>query len=287
MLQKLIREPLVHFLLAGLMIFIYFKSCSGTGSDGGTIVIDKSRLLNFMQFQSKSFNEEVFDKKLEAMPEEEKQLLVDNLIQDEVLYREAVRLGLDQNDYVIKRRVIQKMEFILASFDESAFEVSDDSLSQYFEKYRDRYYQPAKFTFSHIFFKNDEKNNALSRAKSFSDNFRNKYISPSESLQYGDRFLYHRNYAEKDAEFIKSQFGAAFATMLTSLIADKNAWQGPIPSDHGYHLVCLIQKSEDEMPLLTDVINTVKSDYLIYAKNQHKQKQIDLLIKKYNVEVRL
>ena len=137
--------------------------------------------------------------------EKEKQQLIQNYVQEEALYREAVKLGLDQNDFVIKRRVIQKMEFMLNDFDEAAVSVSEDSLQAYYKQHKQRYFQPEQFTFTHIFFKNNNGQKALDKANAFMKLARHRNLSTAESLPFGDRFLYHRNYAEKDKQFLESQ----------------------------------------------------------------------------------
>ena len=153
MLKKIIREPLVHFLVAGFFLFVYFRSCSTGLVREDTILVNEANILEFIQYQSKAFQEETFALKLAELPEVEKEQLVQQYIQDEVLYREAIKLGLDQNDYVLKRRIIQKMEFILDEFDSSEQEIKKDSIEAYFQRERARYFQAANFTFGHIFFK--------------------------------------------------------------------------------------------------------------------------------------
>ena len=199
MFYKISREPLVHFLLAGFLLFVYFKSCGSDTSSEDTIVVNKSKLLDFMQYQSKAFNAEVFEKKLAQFSNIEKQQLIDNYTRDEVLYREAVRLGMDQNDFVIKRRVIQKMYYILDDLDEADLIVSEDSLQAFFERNQHRYYQADRYSFTHIFFKNG--GDVLARVNAFIQNPNHQKLSASTSLPYGARFLYHRTYMEKTGSF--------------------------------------------------------------------------------------
>ena len=283
--NKFIKEPLVHFLFAGFLLFVYFKSCSTDSGLENAILIQKSDLLNFMQYQSKAFNQEVFESKLDELPESEKEQMIQNYIQDEVLYREALKLGLDQNDFVIKRRIIQKMEFILNDFDETNIKIEEDSLKQYFEQNQQRYFQPAQFTFTHIFFKNDDKTEPLKRANDFMNKKQNQKLSTSESLKYGDRFLYHRNYAERTLDFLKGQFGSTFIDYLSKFEANENLWQGPIESEHGQHLIKLTHKSDGGNLQLSEIKNVVKSDYLTELKKRNKKTQIQKLINEYEVEI--
>lgn len=281
MLKKISKEPLVHFLIAGFLLFIYFNFCSTKEFADNTIVINKTDLLDFMQFQSKAFNAKVFEEKLAQFSASEKQQLLDNYTRDEVLYRTALDLGLDQNDFVIKRRIIQKMEFILDDFDASTVEISEDSLRIYYKKHQDRYFRDAYYTFTHIFFHHDK--NGAERAKAFSQSLVNRQLTAAESLPHGDRFLYHRNYSEKTTNFLENQFGQKFTEALTMLDAKEKNWQGPIPSAHGYHLIKLLNKQEAALPEFSAVVTSVQTDYLNDLKKRHKEKQIQRLITQYKI----
>ncbi len=285
MFKIILKEPLVHFLLAGFLLFVYFNTCSSSGVMGNTVIVDKDVVLNYMQYQSKAFNREVFENKMDQFESQEKQQIIQNYIADEVLYREAVKLGLDQNDFVIKRRVIQKMEFILDDFDAAEISMLRDSMLAYYNAHKDRYFQPEHVTFTHVFFKNDERKNALYRANSFMANREDKKLTATDGLAYGDRFLYHRNYAEKTSDFLESQFGNEFVHALKNLEADDHIWQGPIQSDHGYHLILLIDKTVGRLADLEEIQSVVKADYMTYLKKRHKKEQIDRLVKEYDVEI--
>ena len=287
MLQRILKEPLLHFLFVGFLLFVYFRYYSPNSGAEDTIIVHKENLLNFMQFQSKAFNKAVFSEKLAQFSEKEKAQLINNYIKDEALYREALKLGLDQNDFVIKRRIIQKMEFLLDDFEDSTVSINVDSLQSFYAKNKHRYFQDAQFTFSHIFFKDDKIASAIDRATAFMAKPAHQKISASESLQHGDRFLYHRNYSEKTLNFLENQFGKEFGALLTNLSTDKSKWQGPIRSMHGQHLILLRDKSAAQIPSLESIYSTVKTDYIGHLKKQHKQGQIDQLIKDYSVKIDL
>ncbi|MFK7980840.1 MAG: peptidyl-prolyl cis-trans isomerase [Saprospiraceae bacterium] len=287
MFKKIIKEPLVHFLLAGFLLFVYFKITGGDSGLENTITINKEVMLNFMQFQSKAFNREVFDAKFAQFSEIEKQQLLKNYIQEEALYREAVKLGLDQNDFVIKRRIVQKMEFILNDFDESLITISQDSLLVYYQQHQQRYFQPEQYTFAHIFFKAGANESGLKRATAFMESAKHQNLSTTESLPFGDRFLYHRNYAEKTVNFLDSQFGVPFTQALAKMEATEHKWQGPIRSEHGWHWIKLVNQSTAGFSKLADIESIVKADYLGYLKQQHQQQQIERLLKEYNVSIDL
>lgn len=244
-------------------------------------------MLNFLQYQSKAFNQKVFESKFDQFSEAEKQAMIQKYIQEEVLYRAAINLGLEQNDFVIKRRIIQKMDFILDDFDESKIRLSEDSIQAFYQLHAERYFKPTLFTFTHIFFKEDLHNNALTRANAFMEKSLHQNLSVEKSLPYGDRFLYHRNYAEKNESLIESQFGTVFTKALTNLKADKDKWQGPISSEYGVHWLKLLKNKAGGLSDYNEIYPVVKADYLTYLKIQHKQEQIKKLLETYDVNIDL
>jgi hypothetical protein len=282
MFKKISKEPLVHFLLVGFLLFVYFKSCSNEVIADDTIIVNENQLLDFMQYQSKAFNRELFEKKFQQFSEAEKARLIQDYTKDEALYRAAIALGLNQNDFVIKRRIIQKMEFILDDFDVSTVQVDADSLTAFFEAHKHRYFEAPQYSFSHIFF-DGNKVNAAQRATVFLKKANNQTLTINESLPFGDRFLYHRNYSEKTGSYLESQFDLPFTEALATLAVDKTKWQGPISSKHGQHLIKLFHKAVATIPPLEEIRTTVKKDYITYLKKRHKENQIEKLIASYKV----
>ncbi len=281
MLYKLMREPLIHFLLAGFLLFLYCKSCSSATGVDDEIEVTQESLLSYMQYQSKAFNPDVFQEKFEQFSASEKEEMVQNYLRDEALYREAIAIGLDQNDFVIKRRIIQKMEFILDDFDVSDVEIEADSLEAFYDSNEQRYFRPKLYTFTHVYF--NSAGDTRARAAGFLIQHGSQGMSASESLPYGDRFLYHRTYAEKTADFLEGHFGSGFVQALDGLLPDEERWQGPIESDHGTHLVHLSQRDPASVPELDEIRSVVEADYLSHLRRQHQQRKIQKIVDRYKV----
>ena len=115
--MKLVREPLVHFLAIGIGLFVLYEFVAPADAslDSKTIVVDRNALLTFIQFRSKAFNPEVAAERLDALGERELELLINDFVREEALHREAIALGMDKNDYIIKRRMIQSIEPVACS----------------------------------------------------------------------------------------------------------------------------------------------------------------------------
>ena len=121
--MKILKQPLVHFLLGGFGLFILYNAVTPEKEDYKTIVVDKDALLNHLQFNSKAFNNDVFEQRLAQMTDDELQQTIDAYVREEVLYREAMAMGLDQEDYIIKRRMVQKVEFMTEGITDALVEV--------------------------------------------------------------------------------------------------------------------------------------------------------------------
>ena len=113
-LTGLIREPLLHFLAAGVALFLVFEFVGDRDSelDPRTISVDREVLLTFMQFRLRSFDNNAASARLDNASESERAAFVEDFIREEALYREALGLGLDKDDYIIRRRLVQKVEFL-------------------------------------------------------------------------------------------------------------------------------------------------------------------------------
>src|SRR5690606_22944255 len=115
------------------------------------ILVDRAALLDYMQYQAQAFEPEIFESRFAAMSEAEVTALVDAYVREEVLYREGVRMGLDQADYDIRRRIVQKVEFLLENLVGEDLVPSDAELQAFYETRIADYQVDAVYTFTHIF----------------------------------------------------------------------------------------------------------------------------------------
>ena len=208
MLKKILKEPLLHFLVIGLSIFIAYNYFSKELTNEKVIIVDRPALLNYIQYQSKAFDQAQAKKILEQMSEDKKALLIQDYIQEEVLHREALALGLDHNDYIIKKRLIQKVEFLAKGFAETELEITEHGLKNYFELNKQNYFINPSITFTHVFFDNDKHGyeRSLLLANSELDALRKQKATFTDAVRFGDRFPFHVNYVERGPDFVASHF---------------------------------------------------------------------------------
>ena len=253
-MKTLIKEPLVHFLAIGLGLFVLFDIVGGDDAayDSKVIDIDRDALLTFVQYRSRAFEPRIAAERLDGMSEEELERLIGDYVREEALHREALALGMDKNDYIIKRRMIQSIEFITDGFVTAAVEVSDEDVEAYFAANRDDYYIDPYVTFTHVFFDGERRGRdetfSLATAKLAELNADKVHFS--DAPRHGDRFPFFLNHVERDPEFVASHFGKPMAQAVFAIEPGDNAWHGPFESEYGAHLVLLTRSLAGRYPEL-------------------------------------
>jgi hypothetical protein len=288
-LKKFLREPLVHFLAIGIGLFVLFDLVAPEESnlDSKTIVVDRDALLTFVQFRSKAFNPEVAAARLDALGDAELSMLIDDYVREEALHREALALGMDQNDYVIKQRLIQSLQFITNGFVSAAVDVSDEEIAEYYEANRDDYYVDPYVTFTHVYFSNDRHGREQARqlAETQLAELNDQNVLFSESTRHGERFLYNVNYVERTEDFVASHFGKAMAAAVFELEPDNGQWYGPFESAYGQHLVMLTKRTEGVYPPLEEIADSVREDALRIKLDEQNDRAVQAIVDTYDIRM--
>ncbi|NVK41467.1 MAG: peptidyl-prolyl cis-trans isomerase [Oceanospirillaceae bacterium] len=286
MIGKLIRDPLLHFVFVGACLFGTYELIGrpDEGANNSTIVVDRDTLLTFIQYRSKAFEPELAAQRLDGMTAAEREQLIRDYVREEALYREAQALGMSENDYIIRRRSVQKLEFIALGMAEQVVTTDAEKLEEYFESHRQDYYEEPSYTFTHVFIKGDA---AGQESTEMLQKLNDQQIGFSAASEFGDRFLYHRNYVERTPDFIASHFGEAFRDQLARLTPDTGRWQGPLTSSHGQHLVMLSEYRPGRAPALAEIHERVEQDYLRWEQQQTQELAIQQIVEQYHVENRL
>ncbi|TDI62079.1 MAG: peptidyl-prolyl cis-trans isomerase [Alphaproteobacteria bacterium] len=291
-MKKLLKDPLTHFLVVGLSLFLVFNLVAPDDvlkNDPNTIVVDRDAILTFMQYRAKAFDTERFEAMLDAMPENDLQLMIDDYVREEVLHREALALGLGVDDYVIKQRMIQKVEFLARGFAEAISDLDELQVRAYFEENKGVYYIQPYATFTHVFFDRERHSpddlSALAKDKLVELNTNNVVFS--DAVRHGERFPYHVNYVERTPDYVASHFGRAMAASVFESEADATTWRGPYQSPYGVHLVLVTKNVPGRTPELEEVYNRVEQDATRAAINERTEMAISEILKSYEVKVDL
>lgn len=292
-MKRMLKDPLLHFLVMGLMVFFCYHSVFPRGKSVDPYVIDVGReqLLSFLNARGGLFTNESNELLLNGMTPEERRRLVDEFVREIVLYREAKAIGLDEGDYGARRRLIGRFEFVLQSLTAEQDEIEHQEIEDYFQTHKARYLIPARMTFTHVFFNaNRGWNNSKRLADQTLTELNANRVPYEEAVAFGDRFLYHTNYVNKEADLVASHFGQAMQTQLFSLpIADNKAvnasWHGPFQSPYGYHLVLVSGKSDAAIPSLSSVQARVHQDAQ-HQRQVHAMNQlVEAMVSAYSVRL--
>lgn len=289
--RRLFKEPLVQFLAIGLVLFGGERALNADSYADShyKILVDDKVLIQFLQQQAKKFKPEQAIQALAAMDNSELKTLTDDYVRGEVLYREALALDLDRNDPIIRRRLMQKMDYLAQGFYDEIEPLTENDLTSFYEAHKEDYRQPASATFTHVFLSNDKRESAQSKAEAESllTVINNRRVPFEKAGRYGERFLYNRNYVNRDSQEIASHFGQLFEQKLFDLrpalpMTDAQ-WQGPLSSNYGWHLVLLTKKVESFVPVLAEISGVVLADAQRQQQSERKRLAVDALRAKYQI----
>jgi hypothetical protein len=289
-LRRLVREPLVHFVLVGGAVFCAWLLVKGDDYSAGeetTIVVDRRSLLAFMQYRASAFEPDVFAAALDSMSPAELDRLIAAYVDDEIMYRQAEELGLGESDYVIRQRMIQKADFLLGDAASAGIQLDDAKLRAYFEANRDAYATEPSLTFTHVFFDVDRRGESAAHAaaKESAQTLTAAGEQFADATRHGDRFPFLTNYVERTPDYVASHFGTDFADAISTLTPSASKWQGPIRSAYGEHVVLLTERTPSRYPEFDTVREAVERDYVDAHSRADRARMLDGLRNRYRVRV--
>jgi hypothetical protein len=267
-IRAAVREPLVHFLLAGLGLFLLFSYAADSPDVADDeIVVSSGQIEHLTTIFVKTWQRAPTDQELRG--------LIDNFILEEVLYREATAIGLDQDDTIIRRRLRQKMEFLVDDF--SAADPSDVDLQQFLDDDPERFRRDARISFEHVYVV-DAESNAVETMLAALQN--GEALDPDNSVSSG---LLPRRFADASETTITSRFGESFGSTLFAL--DVGQWTGPVQSPFGTHLIRIEQIVEGRVPALDEIRGEVQREWLVDRREVAQQAVFDSLRDKYTITI--
>lgn len=276
-LSQLLKEPLIQFLLIGAGIYGAY-ALYGTPQDDGpdtTILVDEVRVQGFINQWGKRWNRPPTRQEIDGV--------IDAFVRDEILYRQALAMGLGEDDPVTRRRLAQKLEFLtsdLALFKEP----EAGELEQYFQDHQDRYRDPDLMTFSHVFFDPDLRDETtLGDAAQVLAQLQAAGIPDAATLDAGDRFMLQSYYAEASELDIRRQFGSGFAESILQL--NSGQWHGPVLSGYGVHLVYIYDFQQATPPAFEDVQQAVLQDWQTDQQEAFNEEFFENLKSRYDVVI--
>ena len=274
-MTKLSREPLVHFIILGALLFAGHMLWQRhvTKADY-TITVTAEE----MERQALIFAGE---NRRQPTDDDLKALLFSH-VEEQALMREAQRLGLGEDDTIIRRRLAQKMRFIIEDVDAPALPEAAD-LKTWFEANLDKFITPEKRSFSHIYFSPETHGESVEKvALNALEQIQIK-SSPANWKSLGDPFMLKREFKALNAIEVTRLFGADFARALFE--AKGANWQGPVESAFGLHLIKLDKITPRSIPKFEDVRPNVEAAWQEEAQRSANQAALKDVIRKYKVDV--
>lgn len=254
-MKRLLREPLIHFLLVGAALFAayhYLQPTQSAAPSSKQIQLSVDQLAQLaMLFQSQW--------RRDPTPEEFS-LMVEQKVQSEVLYREALAMGLDKDDEIVKRRMAQKMQF-LAEDVAAAREPSTDELRIWFAKNADKFALPKRVSFRHLYFSPDRRgSHARDDAAKALAQLAGQPEDTKLAESLADPFMFQDYYRDRAPDYLGKEFGPQFAQAVEKL--PTGSWQGPIASGFGWHLVFVDTVIPGRVPDFEEIEADVKTAWL-------------------------
>jgi peptidyl-prolyl cis-trans isomerase C len=276
--MRWLREPLIHFLLIGAALFAVYRYAQPVRSAAPSwrqIQLSLDELAQLAQvFQAQW--------RRDPTPEEFRRM-VEQKVQSEVLYREALAMGLDQNDEIVKRRMAQKMQF-LAEDVAAAREPNTDELKAWFAKNSEKFALPKRLGFRHLYFSPDKRG---TRARDDAAKALAQLTGQPEDAKLAessaDPFMFQEYYRDRAPDYLGKEFGPQFAQAVEQLPA--GSWQGPIQSGFGWHLVFVDTAIPGRIPDFEEIESEVKTAWLGEQKALAWDKAYKEMRAKYTVLV--
>jgi peptidyl-prolyl cis-trans isomerase C len=277
-LKRWLREPLLHFLLAGAVLFgaygiLHPELAASTNPQQIVLTKDDLRQL--------AINWLAQGRPLPT-PDQIRSLAEDK-VTEEILSREAIALGLDRDDEIIKRRLAQKMDFLAADL-AALQEPTTAELKTWFAHNSDRFALPPRVSFRHLYFSIDKRGkDAPEAAQTAIKQIIGKPADSPVVAAVADQFMFQDFYGDRSPDQVAKEFGPQFATALFKL--PTVSWQGPIESGYGWHLVWIYSLEPGRVPAFEEVAPDVKSQRMDERYREIKQRALDEMRSRYAIIV--
>jgi hypothetical protein len=275
-LKRWLREPLLHFLLLGLVLFVayaYLQRGRGGVESSKQIALSLDDLRTMDMYFESQWHRQPTPAEFQAM--------VEDKVREEVLYREALAMGLDKDDTIVKRRMAQKMQF-LAEDVAAAHEPSTAELKAWFEKNSSKFALPSRYSFRHLYFSPDKRGkNAQDDAAKALAKIAGQPEDSKLAASLADQFMFQDYYGDRAPDALAKEFGPQFVVAIEKL--KPGSWQGPIESGYGWHLVYIDTVIPGRIPAFEEMEPDVKTAWLAEQKKQAWQKAYTEMRAKYTV----
>src|SRR4051812_29938151 len=262
MLSRLIREPLLHFLLLGAVIFAIFgRPAADTGSNDRQITVTTTDIERLDQAFMRTWNR--------PPDEEERRAQIEDYIREEVMYRAALDLGLDRDDAIVRRRLRQKVEFL---FEDTVAAPKENELRAYFDAHKDKFQSEATVSFRQIFVSQRRGDGARADAGLILAHLAG---GVTDAENEGDAFALGEGFGLAPLSRVSAQFGGDFAREVER--APLGRWAGPFGSVYGQHLVLVSERRRATLAAFEQVRPAVEREWYAERRLHAQEEQFKVL----------
>jgi hypothetical protein len=274
MFGRVLREPLVHFLVLALIVFAGYRILeSSDAKQTGHIVVTSEKVEQIATRFAQIWQRPPTPQELKG--------LIDEEVKDEIYVREAVALGLDRDDVLIRRRLRQKME-LLDDMGADALSPSDAELDAFLGTHPERFAIDPAVSFQQVFFNPQRRGSAI--AQTAEDTLTTLRTHPEiEAITLGDASLLPVDAPLTSLKAVRNEFGSQFADAVDK--AKLGVWAGPIASGFGLHIVRVYERQEGRIPELREVRDTVLREWTNDKRKQLQRDRLAELLRRYDVTV--
>lgn len=265
-LKKIIGEPVVLFFILGLILFIIYQNVSNYYDRlNKTVVVTPGQVELLSESFAKTWNRQPTEQELNAQ--------IDNLVKDEIFYKEAVAIGLDKSDVAVKRRLRQLMELMM---DEMATVYpSEDQLKKYLSENPDKFRADPMISFRHIYFSTDNREESIEVLSNL------KKTLPVDASSFEGLALIPTEFSGESYRAVERLFGKSFTDEVFTLEA--GSWEGPLESAYGFHLVYISEITKGYIPELSEIWDEVEREWSLERRTEFKEQQYQLIKEKYHI----
>ena len=272
MISRLSREPLLHFLVLGAILFgLYGLFGKRNVEAPEKIVVSALRIATLGDGFARTWRR--------APNEQELQGLIEDYIRDEVFYREGRATGLDRDDVVIRRRVRQKMEFLA----ENMPEPGDEDLAAYLTSNPERFRVEEQITFRQVFLSFTRRANTIASDSKQVASVLARADGAVDATALGDPFMLGEEFRGVSPSKVTSLFGDSIAKQI--FVMEKGAWQGPISSSFGQHFIFISERIPGVLPPLDTVRTGVRREWANEKRLEAERKLYVSLRQRYEIVV--
>ena len=275
-MKSVLREPLVHFLALGALLFLFFAWRGGSGPGSSRIAITPGLVEHLTSGFARTWQRPPTDAELKG--------LIDDYVKEEIATREAIAMGLDKDDTIIRRRLRQKLEFLV---EDAVDQVppTDAQLQEWLEKHPEAFRPESRVALRQVYV-STERRGASARADSERLLARLRAAGKDAKIDaLGDASMLSRDLPLGPLSEVTRAFGSDFAAKVDALAPGQ--WTGPIESPYGLHLVLVPERVAATRPALADVRPLVERELLAERRKAQLQALYERLLAKYTVTIEM